>query len=72
MGSEIGLRLRHMKGAGAESNGYGYGHVATGEYTTFNMKRRGLLRLIWLLRIIELRHIVIPMTVQLQVVLEVD
>ena len=41
MGSEIGLRLRHMKGAGAESNGYGYGHVATGEYTTFNMKRRG-------------------------------
>ena len=38
MGSKIGLLLRRMKGAGTEANGYGYGRVAAGEYTTFNMK----------------------------------
>ena len=38
MSSEIGLRLQCMKGAETEANGYGYGRVAAGEYTTFNMK----------------------------------
>jgi len=66
MGSKIGLLLRRMKGAGTEANGYGYGRVATGEYTTFNIKKVRL-QLIWLRRIIELCRTTTLMIVRFQV-----